>query len=441
VASALRRAVRRPRIVVPLAVVIVLAAGAGAWAATRSGGSTTGATTTTSLVAATTGTIAETLSASGTVANATTSTLSFSSTGTVTAVHVKVGDTVTKGEVLATVDSTSLADAVAQQQATVASQQATVDGDTGASSEQLAADQATLAADQSQLAQDEADLADATLTSPIAGTVTVEGYTVGDQVGGSSSGGAATGGAAGSTNDATGTTGTTGTASTSADDIEVVSTGSFVADVTVDDTEVGELAVGDEVMLTQTSSTSSSTTGGFGGFGGGGFGGGGGLGGGTGGTTAGTGTTATSGNSSGSTTVNATPFFGTVASVSLTPSTSSSVASYPVVIDVTGTPAKLLAGADVTATITYKALANVVEVPTAAVHTTGGASYVLVSRNGKVTRATVTTGAASDGETQVVTGITSGEMVQETTLSRAVGAGGRTRGGFGGAGGFPGGGG
>jgi macrolide-specific efflux system membrane fusion protein len=210
-----------------------------------------------------------------------------------------------------------------------------------------------------------------------------------------------------------------------------VSTGSYIANVTVDDTEVGELAVGDEVTLTRSTGSTTTGRGGFGGGGFGGFGGGGGGGGGT------TGTTGTS-----TATVDTTPFFGTVSSVSLVASSTSGVASYPVVIAVTGSPAKLYSGTTVTAAITYKTLANVLEVPTTAIHrATDGSSYVLKSVGGKLTQTTITTGVASAGETQVLTGLTAGDEVQEITIARAAGAGGaggRTRGGAG-TGGFGGG--
>jgi multidrug efflux pump subunit AcrA (membrane-fusion protein) len=143
--------------------------------------------------------------------------------------------------------------------------------------------------------------------------------------------------------------------------------------------------------------------------------------------------------------------FGTVSSVSVLSSSSSGSASYPVTIAVTGAPSGLHDGASATVTIIYQQLANVLTVPTAAVHTDNGSSYVLVSANGKQTRTTVKTGLSSGGSTQITSGLKAGQQVVEETVVRTGGSGstgrtgtGTTRGGFGGAGGgtgeFPGGG-
>ena len=70
----------------------------------------------------TTGTIQQTVASSGTLEPASQATLNFAVSGTVTAVNVKAGQTVTAGQVLATVDTTALTDDVnaAQAQLTAA---------------------------------------------------------------------------------------------------------------------------------------------------------------------------------------------------------------------------------------------------------------------------------------------------------------------------------
>ncbi len=90
--------------------------------------------------------MSETVSAEGTVAAAETDDLSFAASGTVTAVNVKAGDTVTAGQVLATIDSAELESDVAAANATVAEAKAKLadDEDAGASDEQLAADESSL---------------------------------------------------------------------------------------------------------------------------------------------------------------------------------------------------------------------------------------------------------------------------------------------------------
>ncbi|MDN5765356.1 MAG: biotin/lipoyl-binding protein [Humibacillus sp.] len=63
-------------------------------------------------VAATVGTMQQTVAATGTLAPATESDLSFTSSGTVTKLDVAVGQKVTKGEPLATIDDTALKSAL-----------------------------------------------------------------------------------------------------------------------------------------------------------------------------------------------------------------------------------------------------------------------------------------------------------------------------------------
>src|SRR3954454_14531883 len=108
-------ALSRPRLnsVTLVNTVLVLAAAGGVfWAyqivsgpAAAAGASAT--TTRTRVVAVSQGTVSQTVSASGSVASAATANAAFTTSGPVTEVGVKVGDTVTKGQVLAKVDPTS----------------------------------------------------------------------------------------------------------------------------------------------------------------------------------------------------------------------------------------------------------------------------------------------------------------------------------------------
>jgi macrolide-specific efflux system membrane fusion protein len=98
-------------------VVLLLGAGGAAWGLTRGGGSSA----TTQLVAAKRTTVSQTVSASGTIAPTHEADLDFAVSGRVTSVKVKAGDTVTKGEVLATVGRAALADAVASAEASYSS--------------------------------------------------------------------------------------------------------------------------------------------------------------------------------------------------------------------------------------------------------------------------------------------------------------------------------
>jgi multidrug efflux pump subunit AcrA (membrane-fusion protein) len=104
--SRLRHLARQPWFVMPVLAVLVL----GGWFVVHRGGGSNAAAGDANerLVTATEGTIGDTVSTQGTLAAADTSDLSFASAGTVTAVNVVAGQTVKKGQVLATIDPTDL---------------------------------------------------------------------------------------------------------------------------------------------------------------------------------------------------------------------------------------------------------------------------------------------------------------------------------------------
>jgi multidrug efflux pump subunit AcrA (membrane-fusion protein) len=158
----------------------------------------------------------------------------------------------------------------------------------------------------------------------------------------------------------------------------VIGTDSYIVNTTVDDTQIGQISDGDQATITPTGSTTVS--------------------------------------------------YGTVASIGLIATESSDVATFPVVVDVTGDPSGLYAGSTAEVSIIVKQLNNVVEVPTAAIsYSTGG--------------------QAESGETQVTSGLVSGDSVLErvvkftgvpgATRSGGLGGLGGTNGGLGGTGSFP----
>lgn len=109
---------RRRLLVIPVAIVAV--ATVGLWIANPF------ATTASTLVTAkaTTGTIVSSVSISGTVASSAVDELNFGTSGTVSAVNVTPGATVTAGEVLATLDATSLQSQLATANANLAAARA-----------------------------------------------------------------------------------------------------------------------------------------------------------------------------------------------------------------------------------------------------------------------------------------------------------------------------
>jgi multidrug efflux pump subunit AcrA (membrane-fusion protein) len=135
--------------------------------------------------------------------------------------------------------------------------------------------------------------------------------------------------------------------------------------------------------------------------------------------------------------------YGTIGSIGLIASTSGStgVATYPVVVDVTGSPAGLHAGDTANVTLIYKQLANVLTVPTQAVHVVNGKDVVYELDNGRQVAHSVTVGLASGGSSQITAGLTAGTQVVVPVVggggarTGGTGTGTRTGGGFGGEGG------
>lgn len=176
---------RKRRRVVWLAVAVVLAAGgAGAWLLLRPPPAES--TQETMTAAASVGTQRQTVSATGTVQPAERADLGFAVSGEVTEVLVTEGDTVTAGQVLATVDDELLAAEVDAAESELDAAQARRDDDTaaGASDTQLAAAEAAVVSASSRLTAAQEALEQADLTSTIAGTVAAVDLAVGDQVGG-----------------------------------------------------------------------------------------------------------------------------------------------------------------------------------------------------------------------------------------------------------------
>ena len=93
------------------------------------------------------------------------------------------------------------------------------------------------------------------------------------------------------------------------------------------------------------------------------------------------------------------------------------MASFPVVIDVTGSPSGLYGGTSANVAITIKKLVGVVVVPTTAITYDGNTTSVKVSENGTTTSRPITIGIASGGETQVVSGLDVGDKVVVPVLS------------------------
>ena len=335
-----------------------------------------GSTTTT--VSASTTTFQQSVSASGTLTPAVQEDVSFAVSGTVTSVDVAAGDTVTAGQQLATVDTLQLnADLLAAKSTLVSAQadlsNAEDDADgTDSSDAQIASLTAQVEVAQAAYDQAEEDMADATLVAPVAGLLTEVNVEVGDAVTGS--GGSSSGSTGSSTGQmGTGTTGGTSTSTTSSStQFVIIGTDSWTVSVTVDETDVASIAVGNQVEMTADSLDDT--------------------------------------------------IYGTVTEIGLVSSSTGSVAAYPVTIAVTGSPEGVHDGTSVTAEIIYQRRTNVLAVPSAAVTTEDGQSVVTQEgADGEQVTTVVTVGETSGTMTEITEGLSEGDEVLVTTFTPAGG--------------------
>jgi multidrug efflux pump subunit AcrA (membrane-fusion protein) len=383
---------RHPGWYISAFVVVLLVVVATVWLAGRSA-----ATAEPELATARTGTLDRTVVITGTVQPSQRADLNFPAGGEVVSVTVTVGQQVAAGQPLAAVDAASLSGQVAQARSALASAEARLaaDRDAGASSSQIAADRAAVDSAQAQLDVAVENESAATLTAPFAGTVAAVNVTVGEQVsaGGLSSGGSASG-SSGATSAAGGNGGSAAAAlaaggsgasgTTDGAAVVVVSTGSYIIEATVDDTQVGQLQPGQQANITPNGAV--------------------------------------------------TPIPGTVESVALVATSTSGVASYPVTITVTGSPPGLHIGSSAQVEVVTERITNAVLVPSAAVRGSGADATVQVAGpDGPLTRP-VTVGVTSGGRTQILSGLASGDQVLLPVAAEAPAPSGGLFGGGGGGG-------
>ncbi|MCS5734697.1 efflux RND transporter periplasmic adaptor subunit [Herbiconiux daphne] len=370
------------------AAALVVVGGGATWAALAFSSSSAQAQTapTAMSVAASLQTLQKTVDATGTLAPTVQQDVDFAVAGTVTAVNVAAGSTVTAGDVLATVDTLTVQADLLEAQATLASAAAKLssaqadDDGSDASATQIAADAASVAVAQAAADKAAAAVADTTLTAPVAGLVTAVNLEVGDTTTGSGSASGSSASGSGSAGDsASGASGS----DTSTAQFTIVSTDSWQVSVSVGETDVPQVAAGDQVELS---------------------------------------------------TDDGTAFFGTVSEVGLLPSTDSGAATYPVTVAVTGSPDGLHDGVSVTASIVYERRTDVLTVPSAAVTTDadGATSVTVVDADGNETVKSVTVGETVGTLTEITDGLAEGDLVQVTVFTP--GGGGSGTGGAGGTG-------
>ena len=120
--------------------------------------------------------------------------------------------------------------------------------------------------------------------------------------------------------------------------------------------------------------------------------------------------------------------YGTVTDIGRIASASDSgAAQFPVTVSVTGTPSGLYPGSSASVAITTQQATDVLTVPTQALHSSQGATFVYVVAGGKRTRTTVTLGTAYGAQTEVRSGLKEGDTVE--VISFKAGGGGNAPGG------------
>jgi multidrug efflux pump subunit AcrA (membrane-fusion protein) len=137
-------------------------------------------------------------------------------------------------------------------------------------------------------------------------------------------------------------------------------------------------------------------------------------------------------------------YVGQVESVDSVGTTSSGVVTYNVYIDLISPPTDIKPGMTASVAIQTARHDNVITVPTAAIQTANGTSYVRVLKNNQLSTVEVTIGISDDTNTEISSGLNEGDIVvtgtnattsgsSSTTSPFSGGFGGRSGGGGGGA--------
>jgi macrolide-specific efflux system membrane fusion protein len=343
--------------------VAVVGAGGLAYGAIDSSGGSTASKTATRLVSASLGTVSQTVSATGTVQPGTSLDLNFTNGGVLTAVHVKAGDKVDAGQVLATVDPAKAKVALEMAQANLAAAQQKLDQaknppataqDPAPTVDAVAVAQAKAAVNQAALNVSDAQkaLEATTLKSPAAGTISAVNFTVGQTVGG--------GGSSPSSSSSSSSNSSSSTASRAF--ATLLDLDNMVVKVGFPEADAGKVAAGQSVTLTIDSLTGQRLT-------------------------------------------------GTVTEIDTVSTVVSNVVTYNAVVSFDSVPAGVKPGMTANVSVISASRDNVISVPSAAISTTGGVSTVKVRADGVDETRTVVTGLKGDGTTEITSGLSAGEQV------------------------------
>jgi RND family efflux transporter MFP subunit len=116
--------------------------------------------------------------------------------------------------------------------------------------------------------------------------------------------------------------------------------------------------------------------------------------------------------------------YGTVSEVGVIATASDSgAAQFPVTVDVTGKPTDLYAGSTASLAITVKQATDVLAVSSQALHTDGDETYVYVVDGTKRTKRVVKVGETYGAQTEVLSGLAEGDVVELVSFSAPRGTG------------------
>lgn len=380
---------RRPNLIVNVALAALIVAG-GLWGyqTIRGGGTANAASSSSSLTRATTvtrGTVAETVTASGSVASASTANVNFVTSGTVTEVDVKVGDTVTKGQLLAKVDPSAANDALATAKANLTAAKANLTRveDAGGDDAAVTSAKAQVTNAQATVDTDQRAVNGCVLTAPMAGTVTA----VNGSVGGTSSG-------SGTGTNSSSNSSSSSSSSSSSGFVTLADLGSLQASAAFAEADATKLKVGQDASIAWSALSSATAT-------------------------------------------------GKVTSIAPTATTTNGVNTYAVTVSVDKVPTGARLGQTINVRVTVATVDNALRVPLAAVHTAGNRYTVTVRKDNQDSTVLVEVGVKGDEYYEITSGLTENETVVVTTTvstGSSTGTGG-FGGGFGGGlgGGFGGG--
>ena len=352
------------------------------------------------------GVVSNTITATGSVAPVAEQTSTFAVSGVIASVNVSLGQTVSAGQVLGTLQSGALQQIV-NNDSTLSSQARSQYANASAeltaveaapvtanittaqsiSSTNSAKQQVATALDQvttntQNLAKDETNLANATLTAPMAGVVIALGDSVGETVGSGSSSSSTT--ASASATAASGTaSASSGSGFATIADISAMTVSASIAEADIASVTVGQRAV---VTFPAVPGKTADAT---------------------------------------------------VTAIAPTATMSNSVVTYATTITLASIPPGLRLGQTAAVAITTRSsAADALYVPAAAITTANGVSTVkVVGSTGKVTPVSVTLGIIGTAGTQILTGLKAGQTVSLGVVApTTTGTSGTGRAGFGGNG-------